>query len=516
MAVSEASNATFALDINRPDLTVGVVGSGTMGRGIAQVLAHCGVRTLVYDAKAGAAQTAKASIGDALAKLAEKGRITPQQSASTLQRLEVVAGLADLAPCHIVVEAIIEDLEAKRALWRELGAIVSDRCILASNTSSLSVSAMASCPQPERLAGYHFFNPVPVLKVVEVVAGELTAAWVTDALTALAKRFGHTPVRCKDTPGFIVNHAGRGYVPESLRVLAEGVADFATIDRVLVEAAGFRMGPFSLMDLVGLDVSHGVMKSMYAQYFGEPKYQPWYALDARVAAGLLGRKSGRGWYRYEGGAVQTVQEALVPIVADPPSVWVPAAEGELRELLLKLGAQLESGAAPSAAALCVIAPLGEDATGYALRLGLDARRTVAVDALFGFNKRRTLMLTSLTQPDMRDAAHALLARDGVPVSLMRDSAGFIAQRVVAHIVNIGCDIVQQRIARPHDLDRAVVLGLNYPNGPLAMGDALGAGKILAVLEAMHAFYQEPRYRPSPWLRRRAALGVSLLTPEPEI
>jgi len=167
----------------------------------------------------------------------------------------------------------------------------------------------------------------------------------------------------------------------------------------------------------------------------------------------------------------------------------------------------------AAGELCLVAPLGKDATTSAAELGLDPKRTVALDPLLGFAKRRTLMTTPVTRPDVRDAAHGLLASDGVPVSVIKDSPGFVAQRVVAHIVNVGCDIAQMRIASPEDLDRAVTLGLGYPRGPLSMGDALGAGKILAILEAMHAFYQEPRYRPSPWLRRRARLGVPLTTAE---
>ena len=163
--------------------------------------------------------------------------------------------------------------------------------------------------------------------------------------------------------------------------------------------------------------------------------------------------------------------------------------------------------------MCFVAPLGADATTSALELGLDPARTVAVDPLFGFAKRRTLMKTPVTRKEVVEAAHGLLASDGVPVSVISDSPGFVAQRVVAHIVNVGCDIVQMRIATPEDLDRAVTLGLGYPRGPLAMGDAVGPKRILAVLEAMHDFYQEPRYRPSPWLRRRAGVGVSLLTTE---
>jgi len=492
------------LDIQRSDLVAGVAGSGTMGRGIAQVLAQCGVRTLVFDSKPGAAHAAKDAIGKTLAGLVQKGRVPQADADRTLERIEIVDSLAALKPCHVVVEAIVELLAPKQELFKALEAVVGDDCILASNTSSLSVTAMASaCARPGRVAGYHFFNPVPVMKIVEVVDGELTERWVGDALIALAKLYGHKPVRCKDTPGFIVNHAGRGYVPESLRVLQEGIADFATIDRILVDTAGFRLGPFGLLDLVGLDIAHGVMKSMHAQYYGEPKYTPSFLSDPRGAAGLLGRKTGRGWYKYgKDGLPEKIPEIPVPS-AKPSSVWcVP----ELRDFLSKF-TKIDS----KPGARCIVAPLGDDATTTALRLKLDPRNTVAIDPLFGFSKRRTLMTTPVTKPEVRDAAHALLAADDVPVSVIRDSAGFVAQRVVAHIVNVGCDIAQQRIASPEDLDSAVVLGLGYPHGPLAMGDAVGAPRILAILEAMHSFYGEPRYRPSPWLKRRAQLGVSLLT-----
>jgi 3-hydroxybutyryl-CoA dehydrogenase len=497
------------LDIHRPDLVAGVAGSGTMGRGIVQVLAQCGVRTLVFDAQPGAGARAKEAIGKSLAGIVQKGRITQADADATLARIELVDALEAFRPCHIVVEAIVELLAPKQELFRALEGIVSETCILASNTSSLSITAMASaCAKPGRVIGYHFFNPVPVMKIVEVVDGELTEPWVGDAMVALAKRYGHKPVRCKDTPGFIVNHAGRGYVPESLRVLQEGVADLATIDRILVDAAGFRLGPFGLLDLVGLDIAHGVMKSMHGQYYGEPKYSPSFLCDPRVAAGLLGRKTGRGWYKYgKDGVAERIPEQAVPSAKKPESVWcVP----ELKDLMSKF-TNLESKPGPDT--VCFVAPLGQDATSAAIEKKISPENTVAVDPLFGFAKRRTLMSTPVTKAGVRDAAHALLASDGVPVSLIRDSAGFVAQRVVAHIVNVGCDIAQQRIATPEDLDSAVMLGLGYPKGPLAMGDAVGAPKILAILEAMHAFYGEPRYRPSPWLKRRAMLGVSLLTPE---
>lgn len=493
------------LDPSRSDLTAGVAGAGTMGRGIAQVLAQCGARTLLFDAQPGAAEKAQASIGDALRRMAEKGRLADPQA--VLGRIEVVSSLEAFAPCHLVIEAIVEDLAAKRSLFSALEKIVPEDCILASNTSSLSVTAMAAaCRHPGRVAGYHFFNPVPVMKIVEVVDGVLTEPGVGEALAALAKRFGHAPVRCQDTPGFVVNHAGRAFVPEALRILSEGVADPATIDRILVDAAGFRLGPFGLMDLVGLDVNHAVMKSMYRQYFEEPKYKPSFLAEPRVAAGLLGRKSGRGWFEYAPD-MKLPPEPPAPR-AKPASAWaVPA----LRELLSSLGMKIADS--PDRADVCFVAPLGRDATAAALENKLDPARTVAVDPLFGFAKRRTLMVNPLTNKEAREQAHALLASDGVPVSVIRDSPGFVAQRVVAHIVNVGCDIAQMRIATPEDLDRAVTLGLGYPKGPLALGDAVGPKRILEVLTAMHDLYQEPRYRPSPWLRRRAALGISLTTPE---
>jgi 3-hydroxybutyryl-CoA dehydrogenase len=342
----------------------------------------------------------------------------------------------------------------------------------------------------------------------------MTEAWVAEALTALARRMGHTPVKAQDTPGFIVNHAGRGYGTEALKLVGEGIADFATVDRILKDAAGFRMGPFELLDLTALDVSHPVMESIYDQYYQEPRFRPSPITRNRLAAGLLGRKTGRGFYAYEGDKAVVSPPPPVPD-SRPDSVWVAPGDGwaAVATLAAKLGASVEVGERPSKGALCVVAPLGEDCTSAAVRLGLDPRRTVAVDPLFGLDSHRTVMTNPLTGPAMRDAAHGLFGADGVPASVIRDSPGFVAQRVVAAIVNIGCDIAQQRIATPGDIDKAVTLGLGYPAGPLAWGDKVGPDRIVAVLQAMLALTGDPRYRISPWLRRRAALGMSLLMGE---
>lgn len=500
-------------DINR----IAVVGTGAMGSGIAQIAAQAGIKVLLFDAQPNAAEKCRANLDATFAKLVEKGKLQPAARAAALANLLIGDQLSDLRDCDLVIEAIVENLEAKRALFRELEVIVTPDCMLASNTSSLSVTAIAAaCKAPGRVAGYHFFNPVPLMRVVEVVDGLLTEGWVIDKLTALAKRMGHAAVRCKDTPGFIVNHAGRGFGTEALRILGEGIAAFHEIDNILRGAAGFRMGPFELMDLTGIDVSHPVMESIYHQYYQEPRYRPSQILANRVAGGVFGRKVGRGFYDYVNGEHSKVAAAPVPAVR-PQRVWVshlrPAASEPIKSLVAKLGVPVDNGYTPHANSLCVVTPVGDDATTQAVMENLDPKRTVAVDTLFGTQRHRTVMLNPLTSPEMRTAAHGLFGGDGVGVSVINDSPGFVAQRVVAMIVNIGCDIAQQRIATAQDIDRAVTLGLGYPNGPLAMGDALGPQRILEILESLQKFYGDPRYRPSPWLKRRALLGVSLLTAE---
>jgi 3-hydroxybutyryl-CoA dehydrogenase len=505
------------IDIDRADLVLGIVGTGAMGRGIAQIAAQAGITVRLLDSRAGAAAQAKDELGRTFEMLAGKGRMTADAARQAGDRLQVLDTTEKLSGCHVIIEAIVEDLGIKKELFAALEPIVGDDCLIASNTSSLSITAIASaCKRPGRVGGFHFFNPVPLMKVVEVIDGVLTEKWVGDALTKLARRIGHQPVRATDTPGFIVNHAGRGFGTEALRILQEGVAPFETIDRILREAAGFRMGPFELMDLTGVDVSHPVMESIYDQFYQEPRFRPSYLLRQRYVAGLFGRKVGRGFYTYKEGKQVAVPEPALP-EGKPRPVWIDAAEvawrDALRGVVKAAGWTLEQGERPGAEALCLVAPLGDDATSAAQARGLDAHRTVAIDMLFGLKGRRTVMTTPVTLPECLASACALLNADGTPVSRLRDSAGFVAQRVVAMIVNIGCDIAQQGIASPEDIDNAVQLGLGYPKGPLAFGDALGPQRILAILDAMSAYTRDPRYRPSPWLIRRARLGISLRTVE---
>ncbi len=505
------------LDGNRQDLVVGVIGAGTMGRGIAQVAATGGMSVLLMDSREGAATGAKDFIEKMLTRSAEKGNITQDEAKSAVDRVEVVNELGAFAPCHVVTEAIVENLAAKRELLAELETIVGDDCILATNTSSLSVTTIAAeTNRPERLAGMHFFNPVPLMKLVEIIDGEVTAPWVGEALTAVGKRMGRVPVRVKDAPGFLVNQVGRGFNIEAAHLASEGIAGFADVDRIMREAAGFRMGPFELMDLTALDVTHPATEYIYEQFYHEPRFRPATLMRSRMEGGKLGRKTEQGFYPYKDKKAVVPPESPAP--ADrPESVWVCPAEptgyAALTALLESLDAPLDTGDRPGDKTLCLVTPLGDDATTAALDNELDPARTVAVDTLFGLDKRRTCMTTPVADPAFRDAAHGLLASDGVPVTIIGDSPGFVAQRILAMIVNIGCSIAQLRTAVPDDIDKAVKLGLGYPHGPFGFGDLLGPDRILKIIAAIHRQYGDPRYRPSLWLSRRARLGVPLTTPD---
>ncbi|MBT9549563.1 MAG: 3-hydroxyacyl-CoA dehydrogenase [Hydrogenophaga sp.] len=498
---------------------VGIVGTGAMGRGIAQMAAQAGSSVLLFDMQPGAADTARQALADTWEKLTVKGKLTPGEQAEMLTRVSCVDTLSALAPCQLVIEAIVEKIEIKQRLFSELESILATEAVLATNTSSLSVTAIgAALKRPGQLAGFHFFNPVPLMRVVEVIAGLKTHAVVCQQLTEFARQFGHTPVSAQDTPGFIVNHAGRGYGTEALRVVGERVADFATIDRILKDQMGFRLGPFELMDLTALDVSHPVMESIYRQYYDEPRYRPSVITAQRLAGGVVGKKVGEGFYVYDNGVAQVPAEPPVPTMEALPPVWVSpkaARRPELYQLLKNLGASIETAAQPSSQALILVAPLGLDVTTLAAVERLDPTRTIGIDMMLddAATKRRVLATNPATRPDMRDAAHALFAKDGKAVSVVRDSGGFVTQRVVATIVNIASDMCQQGVCSPKDLEVAVTLGLGYPMGPLAMGDRIGPTNVLEVLFNMQTVYGDPRYRPSPWLRRRGALGLSLMHEE---
>lgn len=530
--------------------SLAIIGTGIMGMGIAQIAAQAGIQVLLFDAKAGAAEQGRHSLQTTLEKLAAKGKFTDEQLQSTLNNLSVIDDISKIAKADVVIEAIIENLEIKQQLFKQLESIVSAETILVTNTSSLSVTAIASdCVHPERVAGFHFFNPVPLMKIVEVIPGLSTRSSVVETLTDLAKRMGHLGVVAKDTPGFIVNHGGRAYGTEALKILGEGVASFENIDRILRDGAGFRMGPFELLDLTGIDVSHPVMESIYNQFYFEPRYRPHPLTRQMLIGKKLGRKVGEGFYHYTENKKQDGQKLTANTsqhssseasVSKPKfskagsngaiaSVWIGADLAEDKQRLVDYlnanGITIDDNDKPNSDSLILLAIYGEDTTNAAIRYQIDPKQAVAIDMLTDLSKHRTLMPSIVTQDRFAAQAYALFGQSSgddsnenettlqgaVDATLIAESTGFVAQRVIAMVINLGCDIAMQGIATPKDIDNAVKLGLGYPYGPISWGDELGAERILLILTRIYGLTGDPRYRPSPWLQRRAKLGISLFT-----
>ncbi len=500
------------IDPHAQSLVIGVVGCGAMGQGIIQVALQGGLRVIAYDAREGGAAGGRDAVLGRLDRLVEKGTLEAGAAAAMREALTVAGGIADLAPAAVVIEAVFEDLEVKRALFAQLETVVAADAILASNTSSLPIGSIArGAAHPGRIAGLHFFNPVPLMRLVEVIQGPATDPAVVEALVTVGERLGRTPVVVKDSPGFLVNHGGRAFTTEGLQLQHEGVATPAQIDAVMRDCGHFRMGPFQLMDLTGIDVNYPVSMIVFEQFLNDPRLRTTPQHRALFDAGRFGRKTGQGHYRYDakGNAVDPpnpdhASEAV-------PAIAVQVATGGdpvLDELLERAGmsARADDGATPVVAAL-----YGEDATGFCTRTGTDPRRLVAIDTTGDTSRRVTLMTAPGADPRYRDSVAAAFARAGVAPTLIKDSPGFILQRMRAMIANLGCEMAQIGLATPADIDTAMKLGLNYPLGPLEIAEEMGVARTHAILSAIHEATGDPRYRPSLWLRRRALLGLTVHT-----
>ncbi|RKT87630.1 3-hydroxybutyryl-CoA dehydrogenase [Saccharopolyspora antimicrobica] len=485
---------------------VRVIGTGVMGRGIAQIAAAAGLTVELADARTEAVTTAVAEIGRMFDKLAGKGRMTAEQAAAARERLRPVDSPLAPTECDLVVEAVREDLATKRELFAELEKICPAKTVFATNTSSLQVTSIATAlGDPSRLAGLHFFNPVPLMRLVEVIPGARTAEWIPDALLALVRRLGHTPVRATDTPGFLVNHAGRGLVTEALQILSEGVASTSDVDRICRDVLGLRMGPFELMDLTGLDVTHPAMESIWTGYYGDPRLRPSPITRTRLEAGLLGRKTGEGFYRYADGVKQEAPEPQAPEAVARP-VWSDSAD--LLDALAAAGVEVERSPEPSDGAVVLVSPYGHSAATAARSADLPVARVCGVDPL-STEARWTLSVHPACDVEFARSAWAALAATGRAVTVVRDSPGMVAQRILAAIVNTSCFIAEQRLADPADIDTAVRIALGYPRGPLEWGQQVGPRRVLSILRALHSATGDPRYRPSRWLAERAELGLEL-------
>ncbi|PQP01140.1 3-hydroxyacyl-CoA dehydrogenase PaaC [Massilia phosphatilytica] len=479
---------------------VAVIGSGAMGAGIAQVAAVAGHTVRLYDTRPEAVERAIAGIAKALARLVEKGRMGAAEADLVRERIHAMRTLDDAKDAGLVVEAVVEDLDVKRALFADLEGIVGPECILATNTSSISVTAIgARLQRPERLVGMHFFNPVPLMALVEVIAGVATDKTVADTVYATAAAWGKNPVHATSTPGFIVNRVARPYYAEALRLLLERTADPATIDAVMRDCGGFRMGPFELMDLIGHDVNYSVTQSVFNAYYGDPRFAPSVVQQELVNAGFLGRKTGRGFYRY--GDDVAMPQAQVEAQQQGAA---QATLGGADPVTAALKARLQDASTETEGVATIFLTDGRSAT---QRAADDGRPdTILFDLLLDPAKATRIALARADQCSDAawNAAVGLFQHAGFTVTRLDDVPGMAVMRTVAMLANEALDAVNQGVCSAQAVDVAMQKGVNYPRGPLAWADSIGLHHVLTVLANLGAAYGEDRYRVSPLLRRKLA------------
>ena len=524
-AAAAAGNDASAV---APATAIGVIGAGTMGAGIAQLACKSGARTLLHDPIAGALQTGLARTRAGLAKEAEKGVLGAEEAAAAAERLQGAAELSDLASCELVIEAAPERPEIKRELFESLCAVLSADCVLATNTSSLPVTGVAAAAtHPERVVGMHFFNPAPIMRLVEVIAGVRSGERALAIAQATGEAMGRTVIRASDVPGFLVNRCNRPFGLEALRLLGERIADVDAIDRICRMQGGFRMGPFELSDLVGVDVGFDVSRSFYELSFGEPRWRPSPLQARQVAAGLTGRKSGRGWYEYDGTAPHRP-----PDPSDPPEAGDLTAvgglvvisgegqlAGELREASAAAGYEVRrpdepgGGELPALVIHCELTGPAEPASQGAPQLVLCAGGTLAQlgarNAAAGFHvvgplkRARLVELTQTggTSPLAAARAERFFESLHKHVVWVGDAPGLVLGRIVCQLINECAFALGEGVGSATDIDQGMVLGLNHPRGPLSWADEIGLDHVLTVLDALSAHYREERYRAAPALRR---------------
>ena len=484
---------------------VAVIGAGSMGAGIAQLAAQSGHVVRLFDAQAGAADSGLKRIAADLDGAVKRGKLDAPSRDAVLARLSVAASIDQLADCALIVEAIVERLDVKQGLFRQLEGFIAADAVIATNTSSISITAVAQGLQhPQRLIGWHFFNPATRMKLVEVIPGVETDPALVPLLHAMSKAWGKTSVDAPNTPGFIVNRVARPYYAEGLRLLAERIAPAPAIDKLMREAGGFAMGPFELMDLIGLDVNLSVTESVFQATAFDARYAPHVIQQELVRSGRFGRKTGRGFYAYG----KDVAAPIVATVAASDSggaLEVATHAGLLGPLVQRLQA---AGVHVTTHAGLPDETLAIGATRVALTDGRTAAERSAGSALILLDLARDFSTTTTLGAAASPAAAArlpalaaLLQAAHIALIELDDVAGLALMRTVCCLANEAADVMTWTGTRAADIDIAMVLGTAYPMGPLAWADALGAARVVTVLANLQTHYGEVRYRRAPLLSR---------------
>ncbi|MFC0227332.1 3-hydroxyacyl-CoA dehydrogenase [Serratia aquatilis] len=500
------------MNVVKASAPVAVIGAGTMGIGIAQVAASAGHPVKLYDIALPAAARALEQLRQRLRERVDAGKADATSTETLLGNIKLASSLSDLSDSVLVIEAVAEKLEIKQSLFRDLETLCSPDTLFASNTSSLSITAIASALQhPQRMAGLHFFNPAPLMKLVEIVSGLETSPLTLDTLQALAQHWGKHSVICRSTPGFIVNRVARPFYAETLRALEERIAEPATLDAVLRDAGGFAMGPLQLTDLIGQDINYSVTESVYHAFFQDDRFIPSLIQQELVSAGHLGRKRGRGFYRYDNkqaipqAALAKAESGPLPQAVTLYGDW--SAMAEFARLLAGSGAAFKNHGHTSIYAtldeVTIMLTNGKTASQVAEETGAPV---VLFDLSANYQHAPVIAISSAEQNTAAQTAKVigLLQSFGKQVIHLPDYPGLLVMRTVAMLSNAALDVVNQGVANADDTDTAMRFGVNYPQGPIAWGKKLGWQHILTTLENLQGYYAETRYRPTPLLRRYAA------------
>jgi 3-hydroxybutyryl-CoA dehydrogenase len=496
---------------------IGVIGAGAMGAGIAQVAAAAGHLVLILDAREGAAAQAIEIIQAQFSKLAAKEKMTTEAANAAAKRLIPASSVADLARVGLVIEAIVENLDVKRKLFNSLEEVCDASCIFATNTSSISVTSIAAgLKNPARLVGMHFFNPAPLMALVEIISGLATSKDLAAILHATAKDWGKTPVYAKSTPGFIVNRVARPFYAEGLRLLSEGASDSATLDAIMRETGGFKMGPFELMDMIGHDVNFAVTQSVWRAFYNDKRFLPSLIQQELVEAGHLGKKTKRGFYNYADNSTPPT-----PHTEDKAKCPSDITLFGNSRVVTALGKRLEVAGVPfthseasddriaHANGVVIYETDGRTATHRAHATGI--QELVLCDIALDYEKATRIAITVAHQADSqtKEVAIGLFQAAGYSVSVLNDVAGMVVMRTVSMLANEAADVVNQGVCDANAADTAMRLGVNYPLGPLAWADQIGVQKVNQVLKNLNDFYGEDRYRVSPLIQQSVYAGTPI-------